>query len=415
MNSTPPPRSRRRSSIRKPWNLSALVMAILAVALMLLAVFSVDNKPSRTGDYLQLVRNSHHSMMQKKQALTDLLKRDQTAELRSEVPAIESPSGPAMTVKIGMYAMNNYNIDPQVPSFESTGYMWFKWGDDLQAYLNKNDLKIWKVMAPINLLDIPQSADSVFVPTGQDNPIRMKDGTWYLTVAYKGTFFIDRSDFRHHPFTRLSLPIMVEADDIVLSYNSLRIEPDIHGSGIGQFVDANTGWVNLGWSLATYKHHYDTDFGFGEGASDYSQLVYEVNYATSTWSAFWKILVPLIVVMSMIVGATKMDPEQYEVRLTLPVTVLLTLVFLQQTHEAELPRLPYLTFLDEVYVVCYVLTLGSFLLMLWGCRRYYHALKIENPEDQAIELRRLDKSDDYWPTYVILSGIISIFICWFTS
>ena len=113
--------------------------------------------------------------------------------------------------------------------------------------------------------------------------------------------------------------------------------------------------------------------------------------------------------------ATKLEPTHYDVRLTMPVTVLLTLVFLQQSHNADLPRLSYLTFLDEVYVICYVLTLIAFVLMLWACRRYYAALKIEDPQLQAIEMRRLDKSDDYWPTYVILAGIITITISWFTG
>jgi hypothetical protein len=208
---------------------------------------------------------------------------------------------------------------------------------------------------------------------------------------------------------------MVEADDILLSYNRLQIIPDANGSGVGQFIDASNGWVNTGWAIDSYKHHYDTDFGFGEGASDYSQLVYQINYSTDSWLAFWKILIPIFIVMAMIVGATKLEPTHYDVRLTMPVTVLLTLVFLQQSHNGDLPRLSYMTFLDEVYVICYVLTLSAFVLMLWACRRYYAALKIEDPDLQALEMRRLDKSDDYWPTYVILAGIVSISISWFTS
>ena len=38
----------------------------------------------------------------------------------------------------------------------------------------------------------------------------------------------------------------------------------------------------------------------------------------------------------MIAGAAKLDTSHYDVRLTLPVTVLLTLVFLQQTLDANL-------------------------------------------------------------------------------
>lgn len=411
--SSQPDRRRTPKTLRKPWNTSALLASIVGIALMVAAVFSIQSKPSKTGDYLQLDNPQHHSMVQQNKAQLGLLRRESDEAPRAT--ALPTSSKP-FKVKMGLYASNNFNITPQVPSFESTGYVWFIWQDDLQEYLTKNNLKIWEVMTPINLLSLPNGVSSVFAPTtGSDEPIRMNDGSWYLTGSYKGTFYIDRSDFRYHPFTRLSLPIMIEADDILLSYNKLQIIPDTKASGVGQFIDSSNGWVNTGWAINTYKHRYATDFGFGEGASDYSQLVYEITYATDSWLAFWKILIPIFIVMAMIVGATKLDPTHYDVRLTMPVTVLLTLVFLQQSHNSDLPKLSYMTFLDEVYVICYVLTLSAFVLMLWACRRYYAALKIEDPQQQAIEMRRLDKSDDYWPTYVIVAGIISIAISWMTS
>jgi len=404
-------------TFRKPWNISALIAGFVGIALMVAAVFSIESTATRTGDYLLLDNPQHHSIPRpNKRGLGGLLRRDIDAPPKQEQATSAPQNSKPFKVKMGFYAVNNYNITPQVPSFDSAGYVWFIWQDDLQEYLTKNDLKIWEVMTPVNLLGLPSGASSVFNPTtGSDKPIRMKDGSLYLTGSYKGTFYIDRSDFRYHPFTRLSLPIMVEADDILLSYNKLQFIPDATGSGVGQFIDASNGWVNTGWAINSYKHHYDTDFGFGEGASDYSQLVYDIKYSTDSWLAFWKILIPIFIVMAMIVGATKLDPTHYDVRLTMPVTVLLTLVFLQQSHNADLPRLSYMTFLDEVYVICYVLTLSAFVLMLWACRRYYAALKIEDPELQAIEMRRLDKSDDYWPTYVILAGIVSISISWLTS
>ena len=402
-------------TLRKPWNISTLIMAIVAVALILIGVFSVDNISYKTGDYLAFTGNNKMGLLEQKSHLAKLLKRDHKGYERSEINNIVKGQPDPMKIKMGLYAINNYNINLQSPSFESSGYWWLKWGDDLQAYITENNLKIWKVLTPVNLINIPQYADSVFIPTGNGKPTLMRDGNWYLTGAYSVEFFIDRSDFRRHPFTTLSLPIMIEADDVELNSSKLQILPDTQGSGIGQFIDSNLGWINQGWTLATYRHHYDTDFGFGEGASDFSQLVYEIKYSTSSWLSFWKILVPLMIVVAMIAGATKLDTTHYDVRLTLPVTVLLTLVFLQQTHDANLPQLPYLTFLDEVYVVSYILTLGSFIMMLWACRRYYAALKIEDSVARELELKKLDKSDDYWPTYVIGTGMIALIICWFTG
>ncbi|MFM9102181.1 MAG: hypothetical protein ACKOPS_12995 [Cyanobium sp.] len=127
----------------------------------------------------------------------------------------------------------------------------------------------------------------------------------------------------------------------------------------------------------------------------------------------WKLFAPLLIVRAMVAASTKLESSLWEVRLTLPVTVLLTLVFLQQSSNAELPDLPYLTFIDEVFVVAYLLTLGSFGLMLWGCRRYFKAMQIESEPERKEALRRLDLSDDAWPSAVILVGKVAVAVCWF--
>lgn len=312
-------------TFRKPWNASTLVMAVVAIGLMLVAVVSVRTDPSRTGDYLELTNSQQKVAFHQNKQELGLLQRN----IQKPVEQVDESKRPAeaqpMQIKIGVYATNNFEINPNTPSFNSIGYVWFKWKDDLQEYFETNNLDVWKVMVPINLLNIPESSDSVFTPTSE--PIRMEDGSWYLTGSYSGTFYIDDTDFRRHPFTKLNLPIMIEADDILLSYDRLRIEPDFRGSGIGQFINTSIEWVNTGWSLNSYRHQYDTDFGFDEEASAYSQLIFDTKYATNAWSSFWKILVPISIVMAMIVGATKLDPAHYDVRLTMPVTVLLTLVF----------------------------------------------------------------------------------------
>ena len=406
---------RLRASLgKRGWNGVVLLLALTAVLLMVVAVASVDSSSRPTGDELHLTAAPSTLHRSRRQAEGRLQRGEPSgpAELQADR---ERLGATPLQVHVGLYAMNNYGLDLQVPSFHSTGYVWFKWDQAVQDYFQQRGLTLWKVITPVNLLDIPQASDTVFQPIGEDKPIRMADGSYYQIVSYKGEFFVDRADFTQHPFTRVSLPIMLEADDINLSYGMLRLLPDLGGSGIGEFIASNNGWVDTGWTMAEYRHRYATDFGFGAGASDYSQLVYQVEYRTSAWHSFWKLLIPLLIVMAMVVGATKLDPAQWEVRLTLPVTVLLTLVFLQQGYSAELPKLPYLTFIDEIYVVAYSLTLGSFGLMLWGCRRYYRALQIESEPERLDALRRLDLSDDAWPAAVILVGMVAVAICWFTA
>jgi len=69
----------------------------------------------------------------------------------------------------------------------------------------------------------------------------------------------------------------------------------------------------------------------------------------------------------------------WDVRIALPSTALLTLIFLQQGYRTQLPSLPYLTFLDQVYTLCYGTSLAIFSLFVWSSNRLDRASESERP------------------------------------
>ena len=211
--------------------------------------------------------------------------------------------------------------------------------------------------------------DTSLVPLGPS--VRLVDNSYYQLFTYIGRYYIDNASFRHYPFMDISLPVAIEVNDVdgELGYQNLRLIPEIRNSGMGLYSHI-IGWLNTGWSIAEYRHHYATNFGLGGDESDYSQIIFEISYGTSSWSSFWRLLLPLSVLMAMVLLVFKVRPDEQDARASIPVTVLLTLVFLQQTYRDKLPDLPFLTFLDQVYVVAYVVTLAAFVLVLWIGRRY---------------------------------------------
>jgi Ca2+/Na+ antiporter len=199
-----------------------------------------------------------------------------------------------------------------------------------------------------------------------------------------------------------------------LDYDNLRLVPELKDSGMGMYADI-TGLLIQGWSIAEYRHHYATNFGLGGAEDDYSQVVFDVAYGASAWSSFWRLLLPLSVVMAMVLLVSKLRNDLQDVRSTLPVTILLTLVFLQQSYRSALPDLPYLSFLDQVYVVAYMLTLIAFVLVIWIGRRYSElesAAGLMEEQQATAQLQRLGRIDDVWPVLVVLLGSASIAICW---
>jgi hypothetical protein len=393
----------------------AIASVVLAALLSIVGVTSlnVDQVPGR--DSLRLSSASR--------ALTtsvDRLPRDgwssqrgeslSGGEIQADIDALDDAQ---YHVKIGVYSNSTYDLDLSIPSFSSNGYVWMRWKQPLQDYLEANDTDLQEHILLLNAL--LSDADPVLNPV-QDKPAILSDGTYYQLYTYVGRFYIDRASFKHFPFLTISLPIAIEADDVAggLGYGTLRFEPDSRNSGMGLYAGTGIiGWLNRGWSIAEYRHNYATNFGLGGLDRDYSLIVYDITFGTSSWSSFWRLMLPLLVVMVMVLLVFKIRPDEQDARAGIPVTVLLTLVFLQQVYRGELPDLPFLTFLDQVYVIAYVVTLFAFVLLVWIGRRYADMESMPLGEARDHLSKRLEFLDEVWPLSMVLFCSIAVVTSWY--
>jgi hypothetical protein len=316
----------------------------------------------------------------------------------------------AKHVKVGIYANTTSELELGVPSYAASGYVWLIWDGTLQTYLETKNATIAERFSLINTLitDAPPQLE----PVGE-KPERLADGSYYQLFTFRGRYYVDKASFRHYPIMSVSLPLALEVNDVDggLSYSQLRLEPDIRNSGMGLFAHI-IGWINQGWSIAEYRHHYASNFGWGGQEHDYSLVLFETSFGTSSWASFWRLLLPLIVLMAMVLLVFKVRPDEQDARASIPVTVLLTLVFLQQTYRDELPALPFLTFIDQVYVVAYVVTLVAFVLVIWIGRRYAEMeMLAEGPERESLR-QRLENLDSSWPLVVVAFSAVAITVCW---
>jgi len=393
----------------------AIASVVLAALLSIVGVTSlnVDQVPGR--DSLRLSSASR--------ALTtsvDRLPRDGWSsqrgeslgggEIQADIDALDDAQ---YHVKIGVYSNSTYDLDLSIPSFSSNGYVWMRWKQPLQDYLEANNTDLQEHISLLNAL--LSDADPVLHPV-QDKPAILSDGTYYQLYTYVGRFYIDRASFRHFPFLTISLPIAIEADDVAggLGYGTLRFEPDSRNSGMGLYAGTGIiGWLNRGWSIAEYRHNYATNFGLGGLDRDYSLILYDITFGTSSWSSFWRLMLPLLVVMVMVLLVFKIRPDEQDARAGIPVTVLLTLVFLQQVYRGELPDLPFLTFLDQVYVIAYVVTLFAFVLLVWIGRRYADMESMPLGEARDNLSKRLEFLDEVWPLSMVLFCSIAVVTSWY--
>ena len=323
-------------------------------------------------------------------------------------------SGTKHKILAGVYAANNFGLELATPAFSSTGQIWLIWEESLQRYMESRKISIDDIVTILNVLDQPVTKA---LEKQTEAPTRLGPDRYMQRFAYQGKFKIDRMAMKRFPFNSLSLPIILEAGDPygMLDYGNLRLIPDTGGSGLGQFK-AISGWINEGWSVAEYKHVYNSGLGNQELSSKAnSQIAFEAIYRTSTWASLWNMFQPLAVVMTMVILIPKLEPDVWDVRIGTPVTILLTLVFLQQSYKSGLPPLPYLTFIDKVYAFSFTITLITFALSIWMLRLANQVTAIENDQQRDMARQRLELVDHLFAPVVMVAAVVATTLAWLTS
>jgi hypothetical protein len=141
----------------------------------------------------------------------------------------------------------------------------------------------------------------------------------------------------------------------------------------------------------------------------YSQLLLRITYGTDSLAAFLKWILPLLIVMIVVLLAPSLEGSLNDIRLAIPSTALLTLVFLQQTYRAELPATPYPTFLDQLYAYSYLVAVGVFLLFVWSSN-----LLEEAPEGKREAVRaQTNRVDALFQKVALVGGVLWALLAWF--
>ena len=101
-----------------------------------------------------------------------------------------------------------------------------------------------------------------------------------------------------------------------------------------------------------------------------------------------------------------------EMRIAVPSAALLTLVVMQQSYEATIPPLSYLTFLDLIYLWCYAVTVGLFILFIWSSNQLA-TVNSEAPdaaERTAAITARIDRNDRRFQIGSLIATVIFVLL-----
>lgn len=344
-----------------------------------------------------------------------------TAELRrtyASSPRLEhNPIGPTTdTMRVGLFVTNNYSIDMEVPMYMTTAMLWARWDPALQERFEAAGMNPAEQLTLVNGVE---GWDARLTPVGEA-PLRLANGDYYQLINLSSKVSIEHLGLRHYPFQLMHLPIALEVNDETdqFRFEKLRLIPDRRDSGVGHAIDVN-GFITRGWSMAEFRHEYDSDFGLEVSGTrrresvSYSQILFDVLYARSVKASVWSLFQPLLVVMAIVILSPSLSSRLWDVRIALPATAVLTLVFLQGSYRGALPQLPYLTFIDKIYSLAYAICLACFALYVWAANRINHALGDDSSAEQRRALeRQIARVDRRFQLLCVLTLTFGSALCW---
>ena len=278
------------------------------------------------------------------------------------------------TIDTGMHIENIYQLNLKDKTFWAEGWYWIKWRPEVQKIIEAEKIPLSQVLEFTNQIE---STNMVLEPDTTE-PVKLDDGRLYQLFRFSGHFFVNDLSLAGFPFYDMSLPITMETRPDALSCyeggppcTSLLPEKNISNTLIGQFADVN-GYDMVGSLVKPFLHQYNTTFGIGK-PSAFPSIDYGIVYKTNFFSAFGQYILPLLVVIGIVIASPSLPGSLGDVRLAIPTTALLTLIFLQQSYRADLPPLSYTTFLDLLYIYAYLVSIVFFLLFCWGTVYYNKA------------------------------------------
>jgi hypothetical protein len=312
----------------------------------------------------------------------------------------------AIAVKVGAYVDNFHDLSLQDRTFVAEGFYWLEWPQSLQDKLDSEKIEPKSILVLANQVDDWDAQINSF----SEQPVRLANGNYYQQIQFSAGFYIPEINLRRFPFETLQLPVILETGDNSLAIQNANVilVPDTSRNAlVGSFADIN-GYSIASATLKPTLHAFGTNWGLNDGNLTYSGVALQATLTSTPLPSILQYFLPLGIVVGIVILAPSLEGELGDIRLAIPSTGLLTLIFLQQAYQAQLPELDYLTFLDWIYACGYVIAIGTFVLFVWGTNFYQRTPK--KGKEQALET--INRADLIFQTSAVVGTVVAGVLAW---
>jgi len=317
----------------------------------------------------------------------------------------------AKVVKFGLQILDIDDLDVSGMTFQANGWYWLKWDQSVQDLLDREKVLPRDLVRPLNLTSPWHSKFEYDDATLK----RLDGGEYYFSVKFSGLFFFNDLNQDQAPFLAIWAPVDFEIGDPVFSLgrpSELYLVPDEYIKSpdqiLGGFSDLN-GFTLASAGFNGYVHEYPGGFGESQGASMFSGVQLDLIYDISFWTAFVEFLLPPALVFVLTVLSPFIDPRQADIRLGLPPTLILSLVFLQSFTNDRFPPTPTLSSIDQLFAYLYLSAAAVFTLFIWTTSALN---RFEEQGDGQLALRQIRRTERIVQVSCVCGLLITAVLEW---
>jgi hypothetical protein len=259
-----------------------------------------------------------------------------------------NPNGPTL-VGVGFFVSDIRGIDPVRDEFQFRGYVRVLWCDPRQAFDPEIEGQDELVFSGAQ---VENKFKGMWFPSGYPvNKVgELSFSERVLRIRHDGT--IEQStnvslplathyDLRRFPIDRQTLELQVES--YLWNRDQLQF---IHDETISGF---SNGIAIPEWDIETVNGDV-SEIAVLRSDTPFARYTLEIEISRKPGFYIWKVFLPLIVIVSLSWSVFWMTDERFSGRSRISATGVLTVVAYQFVFAENLPRVGYLTLLDQVMI-----------------------------------------------------------------
>lgn len=289
------------------------------------------------------------------------------------------------------------NIDGKTLSYDALYTLWYYWKDPrivdllktLNQYENTNEpaylcdyeaKTVWgegrKLFDPVieiynqkNLPKFSERADWIEI---------FSNGTIQARLRSNGTFKSGNLDFRQFPFDKKKFSFELYSE---FPINYVEFVPNEKMQLYDQNIfkaDEEDGLIIPDWQATDVETKI---VSFKEDKYTYSGMVVNVSAKRQVPYYIFKIMIPILFLLIITWSVFWIYGSEIQAKVNISVVTLLALIAYNFIFDKDLPKLPYLTFLDAYILISYFFAGMTTILCVYSYLRYRKYKKIVNKVD----------------------------------